>query len=360
MNSFGRKLKLTIFGESHGLSIGAIIDGLPSGVELNLDFIKREMSRRAPGKNKISTARKETDDFIIESGFFNGYTTGTPLCVRIKNSDTHSKDYSILKNLMRPSHGDYPGYVKYKGFNDYRGGGSFSGRLTAPIVFAGSIAKQILKERYNIDVVSHIYSIKDIKDKPFNPLGEPKKILSKLLEKKLPVLDDEKILLMEDEILKAKSMGDSVGGVIECMINNVGAGLGFPFFDSVESVISHGVFSIPSVKGIEFGKGFDITKLFGSSANDEYYFDEEKNIKTKTNNNSGILGGITNGMPIIFRVAIKPTPSISLPQNTINISEKTNEILEIKGRHDPCIVQRAVPVIESITAFAILDLLLSN
>ena len=165
---------------------------------------------------------------------------------------------------------------------------------------------------------------------------------------------------MEDEILKAKSMGDSVGGVIECMINNIGAGLGFPFFDSVESVISHGVFSIPSVKGIEFGKGFDITKLFGSSANDEYYFDEEKNIKTQTNNNGGILGGITNGMPIIFRVAIKPTPSISLPQNTINISEKTNEILEIKGRHDPCIVQRAVPVIESITAFAILDLLLSN
>ncbi len=360
MNSFGRKLKLTIFGESHGLSIGAVIDGLPSGVELNLDFIKREMSRRAPGKNKISTTRKETDDFIIESGFFNGYTTGTPLCVRIKNSDTHSKDYSILKNLMRPSHGDYPGFVKYKGFNDYRGGGSFSGRLTAPIVFAGSVAKQILKERYNIEIFSHIYSIKNIEDRPFNLIGEPKEILSKLLEKKLPVLDDEKILLMEDEILKAKSMGDSVGGVIECMIDNVEAGLGFPFFDSVESVISHGVFSIPSVKGIEFGRGFDITKLFGSSANDEYYFDEEKNIKTKTNNNGGILGGITNRMPIIFRVAIKPTPSISLPQNTINISEKTNEILEIKGRHDPCIVQRVVPVIESITAFAILDLLLSN
>lgn len=360
MNSFGRKLKLTIFGESHGLSIGAVIDGLPSGVELNLDFIKSEMSRRAPGKNKISTARKETDDFIIESGFFNGYTTGTPLCVRIKNSDTHSKDYSILKNLMRPSHGDYPGFVKYKGFNDYRGGGSFSGRLTASIVFAGSITKQILKERYNIEIFSHIYSIKNIEDRPFNLIGEPKEILSKLLEKKLPVLDDEKILLMEDEILKAKSMGDSVGGVIECMVNNVGAGLGFPFFDSVESVISHGVFSIPSVKGIEFGKGFDITKLFGSSANDEYYFDEEKNIKTKTNNNGGILGGLTNGMPIIFRVAIKPTPSISIPQNTINISEKINEILEIKGRHDPCIVQRAVPVIESITAFAILDLLLSN
>ncbi|MCF2612752.1 chorismate synthase [Fusobacterium perfoetens] len=360
MNSFGRKLKLTIFGESHGLSVGAVIDGLPSGIELDLDFIKSEMSRRAPGKNKISTTRKETDDFIIESGFFNGYTTGTPLCVRIKNSDTHSKDYSILKNLMRPSHGDYSGFVKYKGFNDYRGGGSFSGRLTASIVFAGSIAKQILKERYNIEIFSHIYSIKNIEDRPFNLIGEPKEILSKLLEKKLPVLDDEKILLMEDEILKAKSMGDSVGGVIECMVNNVGAGLGFPFFDSVESVISHGVFSIPSVKGIEFGKGFDITKLFGSSANDEYYFDEEKNIKTKTNNNGGILGGITNGMPIIFRVAIKPTPSISLPQHTINISEKTNEILEIKGRHDPCIVQRAVPVIENITAFTILDLILSN
>lgn len=359
MNTFGKKLKLTIFGESHGSSIGGVIDGLPSGIKLDLELIKKEMSRRAPGKNKISTQRSESDDFIIESGFFEGYTTGTPLCVRIKNSDTHSKDYSILKNMMRPSHSDYPAFIKYGGFNDYRGGGSFSGRLTAPIVFAGSIAKQILKEKYNINVVAHIYSIKDIKDREFNLNGESEEILSKLSEKKLPVLDDEKISCMEEEILKAKSKGDSVGGVIECMVINIGAGLGFSFFDSVESVISHGIFSIPSVKGIEFGKGFDITKLFGSVANDEYYFDENKNIKTKTNNNGGILGGITNGMPIIFRVAIKPTPSISLPQNTINISTKENEILEIKGRHDPCIVQRAVAVIESMTAFIILDLLLS-
>lgn len=360
MNSFGRKLKLTIFGESHGSSIGAVIDGLPSGIKLDFDFIKSEMLRRAPGKNKISTQRKETDDFIIESGYFNGFTTGTPLCVRIQNNDSHSKDYSILKDLMRPSHGDYPGFVKYRGFNDYRGGGNFSGRLTAPIVFSGSIAKQILKERYGINIGAHIYSIQDIKDKEFNSLGESKKNLDKILEKKIPVIDDSVINIMEEKILKAREYGDSVGGVVECIINNVGAGLGFPFFDSVESVISHGIFSIPSVKGIEFGKGFDITKLFGSCANDEYYFDEEKNIKTKTNNNGGILGGITNGMPIIFRVAIKPTPSISLPQNTININKKTNEILEIKGRHDPCIVQRAVPVIENMTAFIILDLILSN
>lgn len=359
MNTFGRKLKITIFGESHGSSIGAVIDGLPSGVKLDLDYIKKEMERRAPGKNKISTQRKESDDFIIESGFFNGFTTGTSFCVRIKNSDTHSKDYSILKSLMRPSHGDYPGFIKYNGFNDYRGGGNFSGRLTAPIVFAGAVAKQILREKYKIDVVAHIYSIKDVEDSSFNLLGESNEVLGKILARKLPVLDEKKISLMEEEILKAKEKGNSVGGIVECIVNNLPVGLGLPFFDSVESVISHAIFSIPSVKAIEFGKGFDITKLFGNEANDEYYYENDK-IKTKSNNNGGIVGGLTNGMPIIFRVGIKPTPSISLPQNTINILEKRDEILEIKGRHDPCIVPRVVPVVESMTAFAILDLILSN
>lgn len=360
MNTFGRKLKITIFGESHGSSIGAIIDGLPSGIKLDFDFIRREMDRRAPGKNKISTQRKEADDFIIESGYFNDRTTGTPLCVRIKNSDSHSKDYSILKNLMRPSHGDYPGYVKYNGFNDYRGGGSFSGRLTASLVFAGAVAKQYLKEKYNISVGAHISSIKGIEDEKFNPLGEDEKLFGELSRKEIPVIDDEKIILMKDEILKARENCNSVGGTIECMVNNIPVGFGFPFFDSVESLLAHGIFSIPSVKAIEFGKGFDITKLFGNEANDEMYFDENKKVKTKTNNNGGVLGGITNGMPIIFKVAIKPTPSISLAQNTINVSTEENQILEIKGRHDPCIVQRAVPVIESVTAFTILDIILSN
>ncbi|NME35070.1 MULTISPECIES: chorismate synthase [Fusobacterium] len=358
-NCFGEKIKVTIYGESHGKSIGCIIDGLPAGIQLDFNFINKELERRAPGKNKFSTQRKEKDNFIIESGYFNDRTTGTPLCVRIENNDTQSKDYSILKSLMRPSHGDYPGNIKYKGFNDYRGGGSFSGRITAPLVFVGAISKLILKN-YGIYIGAHILSIKDIEDKKFNPLGEDREFLEKLLEKDFPVIDDNKISLMKDEILKAKEEKNSIGGIVECIVNNIPVGLGSPFFDSVESKISHGIFSIPSIKAIEFGEGFNISKLYGNEANDEFYFDKNQKVKTKTNNNGGILGGLTTGMPIIFRVAIKPTPSISLPQNTINITTKENEILEIHGRHDPCIVPRVVPVIEGITAWIILDMILSN
>lgn len=358
-NSFGKKIKVTLYGESHGKSIGCIIEGLPAGIQLDFEFIKKEMNRRIPGKNKFSTQRKEKDNFIIESGYFNDRTTGTPLCIRIENKDTQSKDYELLKNLMRPSHADYPGNIKYKGFNDYRGGGSFSGRITAPLVFVGAISKLILKN-YGIYIGTHILSIKNIEDKKFNPLGEDIFFLENLLEKEFPVIDDNKISLMKDEILKAKEKKDSVGGTVECIVNNLPVGLGCPFFDSVESKISHGIFSIPSIKSIEFGEGFNISKLHGSQANDELYYDKNKVIKTKTNNNGGILGGLTNGMPIIFRVAIKPTPSISLPQHTINISTKKNEILEICGRHDPCIVPRILPVIEGVTAWIILDMILSN
>lgn len=358
-NTFGEKIKVTIYGESHGKSIGCIIEGLPAGISLDFDFIKKEMDRRAPGKNQFSTQRKEKDSFIIESGYFNHRTTGTPLCVRIENNDTKSKDYEILKNLMRPSHGDYPGNIKYRGFNDYRGGGSFSGRITAPLVFVGAVSKLILKN-YGIYIGAHILSIKDIEDKKFNPLGESEVFLENLLKKDFPVIDDSKISSMQDEILKAREEKNSVGGVVECIVNNLPVGLGLPFFDSVESRISHGIFSIPSIKAIEFGEGFNISKLYGNCANDEFYYDENKKVKTKTNNNGGILGGLTNGMPIIFRVAVKPTPSISLPQNTINILTEENEILEIHGRHDPCIVPRVLPVIEGVTAWIILDMILSN
>ena len=352
---WGSKLKVSIFGESHGNAIGITIDGLPSGLEIDLDKIDREMKRRAPGKSSISTARKESDIPEILSGYFNGKTTGTPLCAIIRNSDTRSKDYGKLKDLMRPSHADYTGNIKYLGFNDYRGGGHFSGRITAPLVFAGAICKQIL-ENEGIHIGAHVKKIKNIEDKTFEYTSISKDTIIDLNKKELPLLDDSKEEEMRKVILDAKKQGDSVGGIIECSIIGVKAGVGDPFFDSVESTLSHLLFSVPAVKGVEFGLGFDITDLYGSEANDEFYYDGDE-VKTKSNNNGGILGGITNGMPIIFKTAIKPTASIVKEQSTINIKEKREESLVIEGRHDPCIVQRAIPVIEAVAAIGILDLI---
>ena len=326
---WGNNIQLSIFGESHGKAIGITISGLPSGFEIDLNKVNQEMERRAPGRDLISTARTEADLPEIISGYFNHKTTGTPLCAIIKNDDARSEDYTQLKDLMRPGHADYPGAIKYKGFNDYRGGGHFSGRLTAPLVFAGAICKQIL-EAEGISIAAHIKSINGIE----------------------AVTATE----MEKVILEARNTGDSVGGTIECVIMGVKAGVGNPFFDSVESTLAHLAFSIPAVKGIEFGSGFAITEMFGSQANDELYYDGDQ-IKTKTNHNGGIIGGITNGMPIIFRCAIKPPSSISKAQNTINLAEKKNDTLTITGRHDPCIVQRVLPIIEAVAAIGILDLL---
>ncbi|WP_315068630.1 chorismate synthase [uncultured Clostridium sp.] len=352
---WGNKLKVSIFGESHGTGIGITIDGLPSGVEINLEEVMKEMARRAPGKSNLSTARKEADAPEILSGFFEGKTTGTPLCAVIRNSDMRSKDYGKLKDLMRPGHADYPGYVRYNGFNDYRGGGSFSGRITAPLVFAGAICKQVLAGN-GISIGAHIKSIGDIEDKSFYEVELNKELLEDLKNKELPLLISEKEKEMRETILKAKKEQDSVGGTIECTVLGVNAGIGNPFFDSVESTLAHLMFSVPAVKGIEFGKGFEMSKLRGSNCNDEYYYDCDK-VKTYTNNNGGITGGITNGMPILFKVAMKPTPSISKVQRTIDIAEKKESDLIIEGRHDPCIVQRAVPVIEAVTAIGILDLI---
>lgn len=351
---WGNKIKYSIFGESHGSAIGITIDGLPPGLKLDLQYIQDEMERRAPGRNNISTTRKETDSFEILSGYFNEHTTGTPLCALIRNSDKHSKDYSRLKDVMRPGHADYTGNIKYSGFNDYRGGGHFSGRLTAPLVFAGSVAKQVLKGK-DIIVGSHIYSIGNIYDNPFDMTKIESKTLSNLLKKRFPVLDEEKASQMQDLILKAKEELDSVGGIIEAAVLNLPAGIGDPFFDSLESTLAHLLFSIPAVKGVEFGSGFSISEMRGYEANDEFYIDGNK-VKTVTNNNGGILGGITSGMPVVFRVAFKPTPSISKRQKTIDISKGENTELEIVGRHDPCIVQRAVPVVEAAAAMAVLEL----
>ncbi|MFW2491021.1 chorismate synthase [Clostridium chromiireducens] len=353
---WGNKLKVSIFGESHGVGIGITIDGLPSGVEIDLEEVMKEMARRAPGKSNLSTARKEADAPEILSGFFEGKTTGTPLCAVIRNADMRSKDYGKLKDLMRPGHADYPGFVRYNGFNDYRGGGSFSGRITAPLVFAGAVCKQVLESK-GINIGAHVKSIENIQDKSFYDVELSKELLAELKTKELPLLISEKEEEMRNTILKAKKEQDSVGGTIECTVLGINPGIGNPFFDSVESTLAHLMFSVPAVKGIEFGKGFDMSRLRGSDCNDEYYYDGE-NVKTYTNNNGGITGGITNGMPILFKVGIKPTPSISKTQRTIDIVEKKESDLVIEGRHDPCIVQRAVPVIEAVTAIGILDLVL--
>ena len=352
---WGSKIKLSIFGESHGNAIGITIDGLPAGFSIDMDKIMMEMARRAPGKSSLSTPRKESDIPEILSGYFEGKTTGAPLCAIIRNSNTKSKDYSKLKDVMRPGHADYTGAVRYKGFNDYRGGGHFSGRITAPLVFAGAICKQILEVK-GIIVSAHINSIGKIKDCSFLESDISDELLNSFKEKELPLINTKLEDEMRQESLSARRSGDSIGGTIECAILGVSPGIGDPFFDSVESTLAHLMFSVPAVKGIEFGKGFDISKMRGSEANDEYYL-ENGNIKTKTNNNGGILGGITNGMPIIFNVAIKPTASIFKEQNTVNIVTMEETTLCIEGRHDPCIVQRALPVIEAVAAIGITELM---
>ena len=354
--TFGRNLRMTIFGESHGKGIGLVLDGLPPGTPIEEEFIKEEMARRAPGKNQMSTQRQEKDAFIIESGVFEGRATGTPLCVLIPNSDQHSKDYSLLKDVMRPGHADYAGKVRYNGFNDYRGGGHFSGRLTAPLVFTGAVAKTVLAQK-GIVVGAHVARIGKITDDLFNPLGEMTERLMALRKFTLPVLDDGKASLMEAEIMATREQMDSVGGIVEVMAVGMPPGVGDPFFDSLESRLSHALFSVPAVKGIEFGAGFALAARKGSEANDPMTFDKG-NVRTTRNNNGGITGGITNGMPVLFRVALKPTPSIGQPQQTVNVTEGKDTILEVKGRHDPCIVPRAVPVIEAVTAWVLLDMLL--
>lgn len=353
---WGNNIKVSIFGESHGTAIGITIDGLPSGFEIDLDKVNEEMERRAPGKSAISTARKEEDSPEILSGVFEGKTTGAPLCGIIRNADTRSKDYDKTKDLMRPGHADYTGYVRYNGFNDYRGGGHFSGRITAPLVFAGAICKQILESK-GIFIGAHINSIGNINDEEFNAVALKKEDLLALKTKEIPLINDSLEEKMRITILEAKTNGDSLGGTIECGVVGIEAGVGNPFFDSVESTLAHLMFSVPAVKGIEFGRGFEMATKRGSECNDEYYYDEEK-VKTKTNNNGGILGGITNGMPLIFKVAIKPTASILKKQKTIDIKLKENSVMQIHGRHDPCIVQRAVPVIEAATAIGLLDLII--
>ena len=350
--SFGEKFRITIFGQSHSEAIGVVIDGISAGIKLDTDKIESFMARRAPGKNSYSTKRNEADKPEIISGVVDGVTCGAPLCAFIRNNDRHSKDYSKLRTLPRPSHSDLAAYFKHNGFNDIRGGGNFSGRMTAPMCFAGAVAMQILEEK-GIRIAAHIEKIAGVCDSRFDPVNTD---LSVLIGKEFPVLDDSVRDQMLEKIETARLNLDSVGGVIECAVTGMPVGIGDPMFDGIENVISRAVFAVPAIKGIEFGNGFGCADLTGSQNNDEFTVTDGK-ITTKTNNHGGILGGISSGMPIIFRVAVKPTPSISKPQMTVNLNTLSPEELVIEGRHDPCIVPRAVPCIEAAAALAIINLL---
>ncbi|MEG0614815.1 MAG: chorismate synthase [Oscillospiraceae bacterium] len=355
---WNHNISVSIFGESHGPAIGVVIDNLPAGENIDVSELMQFMSRRAAKKDGTTTNRSEPDLPQIMSGIYENRTTGTPLCAFIQNTDTHSADYSNISKLARPGHADYTGALRYRGFNDLRGGGHFSGRLTAPLVFAGAVCGQIL-ERRGIYTGAHILSIHNIKDKPFNPLGVSREEIIHLRKKNFPVLNNTKGDEMIADILRASNALDSLGGVIECTTTNVPAGIGSPIFEGLENMIAQLVFGIPAVKGIEFGAGFDCAKMLGSQNNDEFYVDEHGHVLTKTNNHGGILGGISSGMPINLRVAFKPTPSIAQPQETVDYSALKNETINIKGRHDPCIVPRAVPCVESAVNIAILSNMLS-
>ena len=349
-------MRYSIFGESHGPAIGVVLEQVPPGLVLDREAISKEMARRAPGKSPLSTARKEADVPEILSGVFDGKTTGTPLCAIIHNSDHHSKDYAKTRFLARPSHGDYTGFVRYQGCNDYRGGGHFSGRLTAPLVFAGAVAKQLLAQR-GITVGAHISQIGTVKDKSFADTQLTPTLFQTLSEKAFPTVDDQAGAAMQAEILQAREELDSIGGAIQCAVLGLPVGVGSPDLGcNVEGVLAQHLFAVPAVKGISFGAGFAFAYMRGSQANDPFYMDGGQ-VKTRTNHSGGVNGGISNGMPVLFQVAIRPTPSIGQEQNTINFSTMEDAKLTIQGRHDPCIVHRAVPVIEAAAALAICELL---
>lgn len=349
---WGKNIQLTIFGESHGAAIGGVISSLPAGIELDFDAIDYELGRRNH-RALYSTPRAETDAYEILSGVYEGKTTGSALSFIIRNKDTKSGDYKNLNITPRPGHADYPAFVKYGGYNDYRGGGHFSGRITAPLVFAGAVAKQILKKK-GIEFFAHILSIGNVCGNSI--LNYEKGFVPYIGNEFFPVLSSALEKPMMQEIEKYRSDGNSVGGVVECIVTGVPVGIGEPFFDSVESRLSSMLFSIPAVKGVEFGKGFEISKMSGYEANDAYRYENGK-VCTATNNNGGILGGITNGSPIVFKAAIKPTPSVSIEQETVDLAENKNTVVKVSGRHDSCIVPRALPVIEAAAALVMLDMM---
>ncbi|MDR2941104.1 MAG: chorismate synthase [Treponema sp.] len=354
-STYGRNLKVSIFGQSHSPAIGVCIDGLPSGFKIDLQELGNFLKRRAPGQNSHSTARKEADEPEFLSGLVDGVTCGAPLTAVIRNTDVRSGDYDSLKDIPRPSHADFTAYIKNGESRDFRGGGEFSGRLTAPLCVAGGICLQLLKLE-GISVAAHIVKIGNVNSQPFDPVNISESEIRRLQKAEFPVLDAQAGERMLAEIETAKKDGDSVGGIIECCAIGLPAGLGDPIFDGVENRIAAALFGIPAVKGVEFGNGFAAVGLRGSENNDAFYI-EGNSVRTRTNRHGGILGGITSGMPLIFRAAFKPTPSIAKEQDSVSLSRRENVKLAVTGRHDPCIVPRAVPCVEAVAAIALYDIL---
>ncbi len=355
MNTFGKKYRITILGSSHGNLVGIVIEGLPAGVPLDINFINEELKKRRPGNSKITTPRQEQDKVIIETGIFRGKTTGDPILVYIRNKDVDSSYYEEIRDVPRPGHADLPARIKYRDQNDYRGGGRFSGRMTAALVIAGAIAQQILN-KMGIHIISYAKEIGGFSVNPdLSNLDADFIYSEKNLVRTSSLHAAEKMITL---IEAAKKQGDSIGGIVECVIRGLPIGVGEPFFDSMESMIAHMMFSIPAVKAIEFGTGFQAARMRGSQHNDPYRMDDEGRIVTLTNNAGGIIGGLSNGMPVIFRVAFKPPASIRVPQKTLHLKTKKIVQLQVRGRHDPCIVPRAVPVVTNATAIVLFDLLL--
>lgn len=352
----GDRIRVSVFGQSHSEAIGAVVDGLPAGFQIDFDKLKAFTSRRAPGQASYATARKEADEPVFLSGLCGDTTCGAPLGFTIANTNTRSGDYANLRETPRPSHADYAAHVKFRGFQDVAGGGHFSGRLTAPLCVAGGICLQMLASR-GVQVRAHIYAIADVCDTSFDPVDIPDVDLG---AKPFPVLSDKQGEKMRAAIERARMDCDSVGGVVECAVTGVPAGLGDPMFDGVENRLAKALFGIPAVKGLEFGSGFAGSGLRGSENNDAFLTDGQGHVTTATNRHGGILGGITSGMPVVFRAAFKPTASIAKPQQSVHLPTDSPQTLVIKGRHDPCIVPRAVPVVEAVTALVMLDLLLGG
>lgn len=354
MSSWGERVKISIFGESHGPAIGAVLEGLPAGEPIGMDAVRAQMARRAPGRDRTSTPRKEPDAPRVLSGMLAGRTTGAPLAVVIENTNTKSGDYENLAAVPRPGHADYPAWVKYRGCNDVRGGGHFSGRLTAPLVFAGAVCRQILLRR-GIHIGAHACRIGEAVDSYF-PTEIPDSLLDGLAGAYFPVLDAGAKKAMCAQIEQARLDLDSVGGAVECAVTGVPAGLGGEgMFGGVESLFSSILFGIPACKGVQFGAGFTASRSRGSVNNDPYYYDGDR-VKTRTNHAGGVLGGITTGMPVVFAVGFKPTPSIARPQQSVDLLARADAPLTVHGRHDPCIVPRAVPVVEAAAALALMNL----
>jgi len=348
-SSIGNKLQVQLFGQSHSLGLGAVIDGLPAGEAVDMEQVNAFLLRRAGGRNTYSTPRAEADLPRILSGLVDGVTCGAPLCAVFENTNTRASDYEELRTVPRPSHADYTAFVKHGGHNDARGGGHFSGRLTLPLCFAGAICLQLLARR-GVAVEAHIHSIGDVFDEPLGslPVGQD-----------FPTVSREAGQRMVAAIETAAAENDSIGGVVECAVRGLPPGLGEPIFDNLESRLAYALFAVPAVKGVEFGAGFACARMRGSECNDPFYMDDGE-VKTRTNHCGGILGGISNGMPVVFRAAFKPTPSISLPQQSVNLRTGEDAVLHVRGRHDPCVVPRAVPCVIAAAAIVVLDIMLGG